>query len=156
MNKKASTEAKNEVKIVSAKATETVKAAAEKAADTAKAAAVKTAAVAKEVKEEVKKTAAKTIDRKPSKKVEEKKAEAVTEVYVQFGGRETTLDSVVAKATELLQSRNFRFTLSLRNQQPTMLSMIKMQERLIFSNIVKTAMKGCRSMLRRPFSLLIA
>ena len=100
MNKKASTEAKNEVKIVSAKATETVKAAAEKAADTAKAAAVKTAAVAKEVKEEVKKTAAKTIDRKPSKKVEEKKAEAVTEVYVQFGGRETTLDSVVAKATD--------------------------------------------------------
>ena len=97
MNKKASTEAKNEVKIVSAKAAEPVKT-AEKAEDTAKA-AVKPAAPVKEAK----KVAAKTVERKPAKKVEkpvEKKAETVTEVYVQFGGREATLDSVVAKATD--------------------------------------------------------
>lgn len=104
MNKKSSTEMKNEVKI--AKAPETVKAAADKTAETAKAAADKAVTA---VKEETKKVAEKTAKatkavkataKKVVKKAEEKKAEAVTEVYLQFGGRESTLDSVVAKATD--------------------------------------------------------
>lgn len=84
MPKKTTAEVKEAVKNTGVKAAEEVKETAGKVAD--KAAEVKEA-----VKAETKKV---------EEKAAEKKAELASEVYVQFGGQEATVDSVIAKATE--------------------------------------------------------
>ena len=111
---------KDAVKATTTKAAEVVKEAgksvkevAEKTADVAKDAAKTTAVKATEVKETAKKAskkvAAKAVETKDTvkkavketaKKATDKKAELVSEVYVQFGGRESKVENVIAKATE--------------------------------------------------------
>lgn len=102
MPKKTTAEVKEAVKNTGVKAAEEVKETAGKVAD--KAAEVKEAVKAETKKVEEKAAAAKTkvkaAAKKTTKKAAEKKAELASEVYVQFGGQEATVDSVIAKATE--------------------------------------------------------
>ncbi len=104
--KATATDVKEAVKSTGVKAVETVKEAAGKTADKVaeKAAEVKEAAKAETKKVADKaagaKAAVKTAAKRASAKAAEKKADMVPEVFVQFEGREATVDSVIAKATE--------------------------------------------------------
>ncbi|MCM1307735.1 MAG: DUF6465 family protein [Butyrivibrio sp.] len=105
--KTTATEVREAVKNTGAKAAETVKEAAGKTAEKVaeKAAEVKEAAKAetKKVAEKAAtaKNAVKAAAKKTAVKAAEKKSELISEVYVQFGGREANVDGVIAKATEL-------------------------------------------------------
>lgn len=96
--KTTATEVKEAVKNTGVKAAETVKEAADKVAE--KAVEVKEAAKAETKKVAEKAATAKKAVKTAAKKVTEKKTELAPEVYVQFQGREATVDSVIAKATE--------------------------------------------------------
>lgn len=101
--KTTATEVKEAVKNTGVKAAETVKETAEKVAE--KASEVKEAAKAETKKVAEKavsaKNAVKTAAKRTASKVAEKKSGPVSEIYIQFGGREATVENVIAKATEL-------------------------------------------------------
>lgn len=101
--KTTATEVKEAVKNTGMKAAETVKEAAEKAAE--KATEVKEAAKAETKKVAAKaataKNAVKTAAKKTAAKAAEKRSAVVPEIYIQYGGGEATVETVIAKATEL-------------------------------------------------------
>lgn len=101
--KTTATEVKEAVKNTGVKAAETVKETAgkvaEKASEVKEAAKTETKKVAEKAASA--KNAVKTAAKRTASKAAEKKSGSDSEVYIQFGGREANVESVIAKATEL-------------------------------------------------------